>query len=143
MDNKNEVSFTDYERRSLPRDFYNDEQTFETEQSTEKTTETPRNIGNKALSVPSENLEDVRTENVAETQVPTDNNYPPRNPNASIIKTTEKLSSEAVEAIDDAINTFDKNGKAAEFYDDVRNYMEDNLRNSYKRELSYNKESEK
>ena len=143
MDNKNEVSFTDYERRSLPRDFYNDEQTFETEQSTEKTTENPRNIGNKALSVPGENLEDVRTENVAETQAPTDNNYPPRNPNASIIKTTEKLSSEAVEAIDDAINTFDKNGNAAEFYDDVRNYMEDNLRNSYKRELSYNKESEK
>ena len=143
MDNKNEVSFTNYERRSLPRDFYNDELAVGIEQSTGKSTENPRDIGNKALSLPGDNLEDVRTEKIAEAQAPTDNNYPPRNPNASIIKTTEKLSSEAVEAIDDAINTFDKNGNAAEFYDDVRNYMEDNLRNSYQRELSYNEESKK
>ncbi len=144
MDNKNEVRFTNYDGQLLPRDFYNTERAAEIERPPEKTVENPREIGNKALSLPGEDLENPRLENMPEMQATLDIDRAPKTSSPNIgIKTTDKLSSEAVGAIDDAINKFEKDGNAANFYKDVRNFMEDNLRNSYQRELSYNKEPKK
>ena len=51
------------------------------------------------------------------------------------IKTTTTLSPDAVNAIDQAKAEFFQDGDASSFYEKARNYMEENLSNSYNREL--------
>lgn len=108
-----------------------------------------QDLGNKALFSP-ENQPDLAT-NPGEALVstesyqnePQDNANPAlsrdanNNPslNAATIKTTTTLSSDAVNAIDQAKAKFFQDGDANSFYEQARNYMEENLSNSYNREL--------
>ena len=56
--------------------------------------------------------------------------------NIKKIKTSDRLSEESVKVVDEALAKFNQDGDAAGFYDTARKMMEENLRNSYGREVA-------
>ena len=58
-------------------------------------------------------------------------------PNVKLeVKTTERLSHGGIKAVDDAIDKFAQDNNPTEFYETVRDLMEENLDNSYNRKLA-------
>lgn len=141
MDNKNRVPFSNSEEQLFLRDF--DINKAEFAQPTGEMTGNERHIGNRALFLEGDNeSQGIKEESIPEPQAPLDNDSSRghHNPN---IKTTDRLTHEALSATNITIDKFKKTGDAAGFYEEARGLMEENLVNSFQRDLSYKAESKK
>ena len=109
----------------------------------------PRKFGNNAmnaLGAPGENeipnMEQFgmppgyQPEQLAPEETNDANGSNPKEPTASpVIKTKETLNKEGFKAIEGARHELDRTGDIADFNDKIRKMMEDNLKNSYNREV--------
>lgn len=138
MDNKNEVRYGGSGELDLAPSFDISKVRNKVAERRQNATINSRDIGNRALNSSGNNDDDFRVEQ-SDLVIPpsTDeklSSVSGVDVNAEI-KTAGTLSDKAVQAIDNAVDKFSENGKAADFYNVVRDYMEDNLKNSYNRKL--------
>lgn len=138
MDKMNRENYSGYSEGMFPPGFDPNELDGRAEdvKETDLSEEQERAIGNKAMNIPEQGQAQEPIGAVSnKIDSPAQEIAPVDQETMAKIRTADRLNNETMKAVDEAVDSFKKDGDAASFYEKARRYMEANLDNSYSRKL--------